>query len=91
MKKYLLLILCQSFYLMDIAQTHMVTIEYQKADREALETDMAYSQNTVFGAIDEKMSKLGYKGKNEKDLLFIAGRPYPNWEAGPMTCTFLLT
>ena len=82
MKKYLLLILCLSFYLMGIAQTHVVTIEYQKADQEALENEMAYSQNAVFSAIDENMSKLGYKGKNEKDFVVYRGAVLPELGGG---------
>lgn len=59
------------------AQTHTVTIDFQKSTREALESEVGYSQNTVFGAIDQSMSNRGYKAKSQKDFVLYKGVSIP--------------
>lgn len=82
MNKIWLLMFCLSLYSGVNAQTHVVIIDFQKNSREALENEMGYSQNSVIGAIDESMAKLGYKGKADKEFVVYRGVALPELGGG---------
>jgi len=50
------------------AQAYEGTIEYKKKKRAAFIIEYAYPPDAVENAIDQKMEKLGYRGKEERGL-----------------------
>jgi hypothetical protein len=55
------------------AQARVTTAEFQKTTQPAVEIDMPYSDNVVLKAIEERMQKLGYKGKESKGYTLYSG------------------
>jgi hypothetical protein len=66
MKPIFTLIAFAWFYLSASAQSETTTINYLKADREAVANEMPFSEKTIMKAIDNKMLQMGYKGKDSK-------------------------
>jgi hypothetical protein len=48
------------------AQTRYVFIDFKDAKKPGVQNEFSYSDKTVSGAIDEKMTKMGYKSKDVK-------------------------
>ncbi len=56
-----------------LAQARNSTVEYQKMMRQAVVTELPFPEKTVSKAIEEKMSKMGYKGKSAKSFTLYSG------------------
>ncbi len=63
------------------AQSTTATVAYQKINRQAVVNEMPFSEKTVRNAVDDKMQKLGYKGKDVKGYTVYQGVRLP--ELGP--------
>lgn len=63
------------------AQAHLTITEFQKIMQPGIETTFPFVEKTVEKAIDEKMQKMGYKGKETKG--FIVYRGVKTAELGP--------
>ena len=48
------------------AQSRIVTVEYQKINRQAVVNEIPFPEKTIRDAINNKMELLGYKGKDSK-------------------------
>lgn len=65
-------------------QSQYVFIEYKNAQRPAVQNEFSYPDKTVTDAIEDKLSKMGYKGKDSKGytvyknvvLPELGGQPY---------------
>ncbi|MES1219831.1 MAG: hypothetical protein ABUT20_30300 [Bacteroidota bacterium] len=69
MKKVILSFLATFIFISLIyAQAYEGTIEYNKKKRNAFVMEYPYPPEAVEKAIDQKMEKLGYRGKEEKGL-----------------------
>jgi len=68
MKKFLLALPAIFIFNLIYAQAYEGTIEYNKKKRNAFVMEYAYPPEAVEKAIDQKMEKLGYRGKEEKGL-----------------------
>ena len=55
------------------AQARTTIAEYQKTMQPAIETSYPYSEKTVMNAIEDKMGKMGYKGKESKGYTIYRG------------------
>ncbi len=71
------LVLCLAAYCCSMAQTQMVTVDYQKSAREGLVNEIGYADKTVIGAIEERMMNLGVKGKSSKGFIVYKGVVLP--------------
>ena len=60
-----------------IAQSHAETVEYQKINREAIVTEIPFSEKTITAAILDTLQKLGYKGKDSKEFTVYKGVTLP--------------
>ena len=63
------------------SQARNATVEYQKAPQSAVEMEVPYPEKTVSKAIEDKLEKLGYKGKESKG--FVVYRSVRMPELGP--------
>ena len=54
-------------------QARYVFIEYKDAQKPAIQTEFSYSDKTVSDAIEEKLGKMGYKGKESKGYTMYKG------------------
>lgn len=61
------------------AQARVTTAEFQKTTQPAVELDMPYPENVVYKAIEEKMQKMGYKGKENKGYVMYSGVRLPEF------------
>ncbi len=55
------------------AQSRIVTVAYQKINREAVVNDIPFPEKTIRDAIDNKMEQMGYKGKDSKGFTVYKG------------------
>ncbi|MFT3683177.1 MAG: hypothetical protein QM791_23160 [Ferruginibacter sp.] len=73
MKKLLLLpvviLVCTGVF----AQARLATASYQKAMQPAVEHDFPFAEKTVSKAIEDRMQKAGYKGKETKGFVVYKG------------------
>jgi hypothetical protein len=56
-----------------LAQSRYVFIEFKDAQKPAIANEYPYPEKTVANAIDDKMGKLGYKGKESKGFIIYKG------------------
>ena len=84
MKKYLFF-LVSVFFINGAAhsQAQYKFIDFKDAQRPAISVDLPYPEKTVDGALQSKMAKLGYKGKESKGFKEYKGVLMP--ELGPAT------
>ena len=54
-------------------QARYVFIEYKDAQKPAVQSEFSFSDKTVSDAIEEKLGKLGYKGKDTKGYTMYKG------------------
>lgn len=73
MKYTLALILSFTFYTVSIAQSRTATVEYLKINRQAVVNEIPFPEKTIRDAIDNKMEKMGYKGKDSKGFTVYKG------------------
>jgi hypothetical protein len=66
MKIIFTLLVLTGFYLPVSAQSETATVNYLKIDRQAVTNEIPFPEKTIMNAIDDKMLKLGYKGKDSK-------------------------
>ncbi len=64
-----------------MAQSTTATVAYQKINRQAVVNEMPFPEKTVRNALDDKMQKQGYKGKDVKGYTVYQGVRLP--ELGP--------
>ena len=77
MKKIFLLGIAIVLYPAAMAQSRLVTAEYQKTPQPAIEYDVPFPEKTVSKSIDDYFQKLGYKGKDTKGYLTFKGVRLP--------------
>jgi Skp family chaperone for outer membrane proteins len=78
MMKKLSLLALAAFLCSNIsAQSRTATIEYAKVNREAVVNEILFPEKTVRNAIDDKMQKSGYKGKDSKGFTIYRGVRLP--------------
>lgn len=61
------------------AQARVTTAEFQKTTQPAVELDMPYPENVVYKAIEERMQKMGYKGKENKGYIMYPSVRLPDF------------
>lgn len=77
MKKIVVLVLLFVLNLHSNAQSRTSTVEYQKADREAIVNEIPFSEDMITRAIQDTLEKLGYKGKESKGFIVYKGVKMP--------------
>lgn len=78
MKKiFYILIAILLFNISLFAQAHYVFIDFKNAQKPAIQNEYSYPDKTVTNAIDTKLNKLGYKGKDSKGYTFYKGVVLP--------------
>jgi hypothetical protein len=73
MRKLPLLLLALFVYANSFSQAFTTTALYQKTEVPALQIEIPFPSKTVDKAIDDKMSKMGYNGKGDKDYTVYKG------------------
>ncbi len=69
MKNILILAVCLITAQLVTAQATTATVEYLKINRQAVVNDIPFPEKTIRDAIDNKMEKMGYKGKESKGYM----------------------
>ena len=69
MKNILALAACILTAQLVTAQATTATVEYLKINRQAVVNDIPFPEKTIRDAIDNKMEKMGYKGKESKGYM----------------------
>jgi hypothetical protein len=65
------------FYAVTNAQSRISSVEYQKANRDAIVNDIPFPESVVGKAIQDTLEKLGYKGKDSKGFTVYKGVKMP--------------
>ena len=73
MKKLFAAIISIAISYSAFAQAQVTFIDFQKATRQAIKADMPYNAGTAEDAINDKMGKLGYKGKSKDGFTVFKG------------------
>jgi hypothetical protein len=73
MKKFSLSLIAVCTALLSLAQARYTTTEFQKVMRPAIVADIPFPEKTISNAIEDKMSKSGYKGKSVKGFTMYPG------------------
>jgi hypothetical protein len=73
MKKLVVLCLGILLTFAAAAQARTADVEYLKINRQAIVTEMPFAEKTVRKTIEDKMTKLGYKGKDTKTYTMYSG------------------
>ena len=73
MKKLFLSLAITVMATASFAQAHLATADYQKTMQPAVENDIPFPEKTVNKAIEDKMQKMGYKGKDNKGYTIYRG------------------
>ena len=71
------LIVILIFNLSAFAQSQYVFINFKDAQRPAIQNEFSFSDKTVTNAIDDKLTRLGYKGKDYKGYTVYKGVVLP--------------
>lgn len=79
MKKIVYTLLMTFASLSLFAQARVTTAEFQKTTQPAVELDMPYPENVVYKAIEERMQKMGYKGKENKGYIMYPSVRLPEF------------
>jgi hypothetical protein len=69
MKKVIGSLLMCSIYFVSFSQARINNADFQKNNVSSIEIEIPYSTQIVAGAIEEKMQKAGYKGKESKGYI----------------------
>lgn len=77
MKKIVFLALASFAMTGLMAQSRYTTAEYQKIVRPAVANEIPFPEKTVGNAIEDKMGKMGYKGKSSKGFTIYSGVRLP--------------
>jgi hypothetical protein len=73
MKKMFLSAIALCAVLLSHAQARYTTAEFQKVMRPAVVGDVPFPEKTISNAIEDKMGKMGYKGKSVKGFTLYSG------------------
>lgn len=73
MKKIFLSLMITFIAAVSFAQAHLATSDYQKTMQPAVENEYPFPEKTVSKAIEDKMQKIGYKGKDTKGYVVYRG------------------
>jgi hypothetical protein len=73
MKKLFLSLTIAACSTLSFSQARLATAEYQKTVQPAVENEYPFPEKTVARTIEEKMEKLGYKGKDTKGFTVYRG------------------
>jgi len=73
MRKLFFLLFTLGFAPVVFSQAISTTASYEKTQEPALQVDIPFPEKTVANAIDDKISKLGYKGSSQKDYTLYKG------------------
>jgi hypothetical protein len=57
------------FCLSASAQSETTTVNYLKAERDAVSNEIPFPEKTIMQAVDNKMGQMGYKGKDTKGFM----------------------
>ena len=79
MKKFVYTLLLTFASISLFAQARVTTAEFQKTTQPAVELDMPYPENVVYKAIEERMQKMGYKGKENKGYIMYPSVRLPEF------------
>jgi len=90
MKKIYLFAIASIAFVNLMAQARNTTTEYQKVMRPAIVSDMPFPEKVVNGAIEDKLGKMGYKGKSTKGFTLYSGVRVPEIGAGTYDLYFLV-
>src|ERR1700761_5191253 len=77
MRQIPLFLIALFIYATGFSQTYSTTAQYNKMPVPALQIEIPFPSKTVDKAIDDKMSKLGYNGKGDKDYTVYKGVKLP--------------
>lgn len=55
------------------AQSYLSSVEYQKVQHQAVVCEVPFPEKTVSNAIEDKLEKMGYKGKESKGFVVFKG------------------
>lgn len=83
MKRFLLIFFILGLMIPVFAQSRYSFIDFNKAKQPAIVNDYIFSDNTVTKAIDGKMEKMGYKGKESKGFMVYRGVMIAELGPGP--------
>ncbi len=73
MKKLVIAVIAIVNFFASIAQSRTEPVEFQKIPRQAIVMEYPFSVNITQAAIEDKFTKLGYKGKETKGFLVYKG------------------
>ena len=73
MQKFFFLLAAILLHNHSFSQARLATADYQKTVQPALEIEIPFTEKIVSKAIDDKMQKMGYKGKDSKGYLTYKG------------------
>lgn len=73
MKQLLTVFIATFIYAAAFAQPQITMVEYQKVNRQAVVADMPFSEKSVTKALDDKLGRMGYNGKDSKGFTVYKG------------------
>lgn len=71
-----------------ISQASYVFIEYKDAQRPAIQNEFSFSEKIVSDAIEDRLGKMGYKGKDSKGYTVYKGVVLPELGSQPLDLYF---
>ena len=71
-----------------ISQSHYVFIDFKDVQKSAVQNEFSFTDKTVTNAIDDKLGKLGYKGKDTKGYTVYKGVTLPELGSQPYDLYF---
>lgn len=73
MKKIVTIVIAVISFFASVAQSRTEPVEYQKLSRQAAVIEYPFSAKTTQAAIEDKFTKMGYKGKDTKGFTVFKG------------------
>lgn len=70
------------------SQARYIFIDFKDAQRPGIQNEYSYPDRTVTNAIDDKLVKMGYKGRNVKGYTFYKGVTLPELGSQPYDLYF---
>ncbi len=88
MRKPILLFFAMLIYAGSFSQAYTTIAQYQKTQQPAIQIDIPFSTKTVDDAIEDKLSRIGYKGSSSKDYTVYKGTHLPEISKDPYDLYF---
>ena len=88
MKKLIYTVVAFIFFHTAHSQARYTFIEFRDAQKPGIQTEFSYPDKTVTDAIEEKLSKMGYKGKDTKGYTVYKGVVLPELGSQPYDLYF---